>query len=100
MSGNRRDGFFYNFCLAYPVTVTANLACFPIDTVRRRLKMISLKPNEKSSAIQCAQNILKNEGIISFFKSGSRSIVFSVSGAIVLAGFEKIKYFYSSMKWY
>jgi solute carrier family 25 (adenine nucleotide translocator) protein 4/5/6/31 len=80
------------FCVGYMVTVTAGLASYPIDTVRRRMMMTSgNKSLQYSSSIACAAAILKNEGFSSYFKGAFANILRGVAGAGVLALFDTFK---------
>merc|ERR1712076_185479 len=85
LPGDMADSFFLSFCLGYAVTVAAGLASYPLDTIRRRMMMTSGEAVKYSSSIQCAQVILKNEGLKSFFKGAGANILRGVAGAGVLA---------------
>jgi len=98
LTGKSADSFFLSFCLGYAVTVAAGLASYPLDTIRRRMMMTSGEAVKYSSSIQCAQVILKNEGLKSFFKGAGANILRGVAGAGVLAGFDKLKQFYISAR--
>merc|ERR1712152_49904 len=73
-------GVFTSFCLGYAVTVSAGIASYPIDTIRRRMMMTSGQAVKYSGSMDCAVQILKNEGIPSF-----------LAGAGTLAGFDEFK---------
>jgi solute carrier family 25 (adenine nucleotide translocator) protein 4/5/6/31 len=80
------------FVVGYCVTVAAGLASYPIDTIRRRMMMTS--GGDKSmmykGSLDCAAQIMKNEGVKSFFKGAGANILRGVAGAGVLAGFETV----------
>ena len=91
------------------VTVAAGSASYPIDTIRRRMIMTSetgkkpflilslsrLLGVHYKSALDCAIQIIKNEGFKPFFKGNGANIhILSVSGAFVLSGFDFLKAFY------
>ena len=48
-----RENFFANFLLGWSVTVTAGLASYPIDTVRRRMMMTSGEAVKYKGSIDC-----------------------------------------------
>lgn len=80
------------FVVGYVVTVVAGLASYPIDTIRRRMMMTSgSKELQYKSSMHCAAEIMKNEGMASFFKGAGANILRGVAGAGVLAGFDTIQ---------
>lgn len=81
-----QTNFIYNFAVGWAVTVTAGLLSYPIDTVRRRMMMASgVSGQQYSSSLQCATEILGNEGVRSLFKGAGANIIRGVAGAGVLA---------------
>merc|ERR1719295_678842 len=91
-------GMLSSFLLGYAVTVTAGLCSYPIDTVRRRMMMTSGEAVKYSGSIDCTVQVLKNEGVLSFYKGAGANILRGMAGAGVLAGFDKFKQLYMSMK--
>jgi len=91
-------GVFSSFLLGYAVTVSAGLCSYPIDTVRRRMMMTSGEAVKYSGSIDCTVQVMKNEGILSFYKGAGANILRGMAGAGVLAGFDKFKQLYISMK--
>jgi len=88
------------FAVGYVVTVVAGLASYPIDTIRRRMMMTSGAGGVKyAGSIDCAAQILKNEGVGSYFKGAGANILRGVAGAGVLSGFDTVKDFYVSYKY-
>lgn len=83
-----------SFMLGYAVTVTAGLISYPIDTIRRRMMMTSGESVKYKGSIDCAIQIMKNEGTMSFMKGAGANILRGVAGAGVLAGFDKFKELY------
>jgi len=79
------------FAVGYVVTVVAGLASYPIDTIRRRMMMTSGTGVNYNGSLDCAAQIMKNEGIASFFKGAGANILRGVAGAGVLAGFDTVK---------
>merc|ERR1719433_1407239 len=91
-------GLALSFCLGYGVPVAAGLASYPIDTIRRRMMMTSGEAVKYSGSIDCTVQILKGEGVLSFYKGAGANILRGMAGAGVLAGFDKFKALYISMK--
>ncbi|CAH8617687.1 unnamed protein product [Heterobilharzia americana] len=91
-------GVTMSFFLGYGVTVTAGLISYPIDTIRRRMMMTSGQAVKYKSSIQCAAQIMKNEGAMSFMKGAGANILRGVAGAGVLAGFDKFKELYADFR--
>lgn len=91
-------GVVLSFCLGYGVTVTAGLCSYPIDTVRRRMMMTSGEAVKYSGSLDCSVQVLRNEGITSFYKGAGANILRGAAGAGVLAGFDKFKQIYVNMR--
>jgi len=83
-----------SFLLGWAVTITAGLLSYPIDTVRRRMMMTSGAAVKYKSSIDCAGQVIKNEGFMSLMKGAGANILRGVAGAGVLAGFDKFKAVY------
>merc|ERR1711970_1695384 len=56
---------FLSFLLGWAVTVTAGLMSYPIDTIRRRMMMTSGQAVKYKGSVDCAVQVLKNEGFMS-----------------------------------
>lgn len=78
------------FCVGYTVTVLAGLASYPIDTIRRRMMMRSGSGVKYNGSMDCAMQILKQEGFSAYFKGAGANILRGVAGAGVLAGFDTL----------
>jgi len=87
-----------SFLLGYGVTVAAGLASYPIDTIRRRMMMTSGEAVKYSGSVDCAVQVLRSEGVTSFFKGAGANILRGMAGAGVLAGFDKFKALYINMR--
>jgi len=88
-------GVMASFLLGWAVTITSGLMSYPIDTVRRRMMMTSGSSTGKyKNSMDCAMQILKNEGFMSMMKGAGANILRGVAGAGVLAGFDKFKSVY------
>jgi len=91
-------GVVISFVLGYGVTVSAGLCSYPIDTIRRRMMMTSGEAVKYSGSMDCTVQVLRNEGITSFFKGAGANVLRGMAGAGVLAGFDKFKQLYISLK--
>merc|ERR1711937_668390 len=91
-------GFLLSFALGYGVTVTAGLMSYPIDTVRRRMMMTSGSGVKYNGSIDCARQVIANEGFMSLLKGAGANILRGVAGAGVLAGFDVFKAAYIKMR--
>jgi len=89
---------FLSFLLGWVVTVTAGLMSYPIDTIRRRMMMTSGQAVKYKGSVDCAVQVLKNEGFMSLMKGAGANILRGVAGAGVLAGFDKFKEIYISWR--
>lgn len=87
-----------SFALGYGVTVTSGLISYPIDTIRRRMMMTSGQAVKYKGSMDCAVQIVKNEGFMSMMKGAGANILRGVAGAGVLAGFDKFKDVYASLR--
>ena len=87
-------GMLVSFLLGYVVTISAGLVSYPIDTIRRRMMMTSGEAVKYKGSIDCAIQIAKREGVMSFMKGAGANILRGVAGAGVLAGFDKFKEVY------
>jgi len=90
--------FIATFLLGWGVTVGSGLASYPIDTVRRRMMMTAGTGTSYNGSIDCAQQILKNEGFMSMMKGAGANVLRGVAGAGVLSGFDLVKAQYIKMR--
>jgi len=79
------------FTVSYVVTVVAGLASYPIDTIRRRMMMTSGQAVKYNGSVDCAVQMMKNEGPMSFMKGAGANVLRGVAGAGVLFGFDTLK---------
>ncbi|KAA0199745.1 Major ADP/ATP carrier of the mitochondrial inner membrane [Fasciolopsis buskii] len=91
-------GVAISFCLGYGVTITSGLISYPIDTIRRRMMMTSGQAVKYKSSLDCAAQILRNEGFMSLMKGAGANILRGVAGGGVLAGFDKFKELYAAYR--
>jgi solute carrier family 25 (adenine nucleotide translocator) protein 4/5/6/31 len=89
---------FLSFLLGWVVTVTAGLMSYPIDTIRRRMMMTSGQAVKYKNSLDCAAQVLKNEGFMSLMKGAGANVLRGVAGAGVLAGFDKFKELYVAFR--
>eukprot|EP01083_Nonionella_stella_P067995 180224_1 len=80
--------FLVTFGVGYAVTVSAGLLSYPIDTIRRRMMMTSGQAVKYSGSLDCAKQILVNEGFMSLMKGAGANILRGMAGAGTLAGFD------------
>jgi len=83
--------FFVSFLIGWAVTVVSGLCSYPIDTVRRRMMMTSGGGVAYKGSIDCATQVIKNEGFMSLMKGAGANILRGVAGAGVLSGFDVVK---------
>lgn len=86
------------FALGYVVTVSAGLVSYPVDTIRRRMMMTSGQAVKYKGSIDCAIQVMKNEGAMSFMKGAGANVLRGVAGAGVLALFDEFKAYYIKLK--
>merc|ERR1711941_63437 len=79
-----------SFFLGWSVTIVSGLASYPIDTVRRRMMMTRGGGVKYNGSIDCATQVIKNEGFMSLMKGAGANVLRGVAGAGVLAGFDVI----------
>jgi len=91
LTGAMKSNFFASFLLGWAVTITAGLASYPLDTVRRRMMMTSGEAVKYKSSFDCAAQIIRKEGVKSLFKGAGANILRGIAGAGVLAGFDTIQ---------
>jgi len=91
-------GFLVSFALGFGVTNVASLLAYPIDTIRRRMMMKSGEAVKYNGSMDCAVQILRNEGMTSFFKGAGANVLRACAGAGVLAGFDKVQGAYIDWK--
>lgn len=80
-----------SFALGWLVTISASIASYPLDTVRRRMMMTSGEAVKYKSSLDAFSQIVKNEGSKSLFKGAAANILRAVAGAGVLAGYDKLQ---------
>jgi len=89
--GKQADNFFVTFFLGWGVTITAGLASYPIDTVRRRMMMTSGAAEKYSGSGDAFIKIVRKEGVAALFKGGLSNILRAVAGGLVLAAYDQLQ---------
>lgn len=88
----KKANIFAMWMFAQFVTVSAGIASYPLDTIRRRLMMQSGRKDVLyAGTIDCAKKILQNEGAGAFFKGSLSNIIRGTGGALVLVFYDKIQ---------
>jgi solute carrier family 25 (mitochondrial adenine nucleotide translocator), member 4/5/6/31 len=88
----KKANFFAMWAFAQFVTVTAGIASYPLDTVRRRLMMQSGRGDLLyAGTIDCIKKIYANEGGKAFFKGCLSNVIRGTGGALVLVFYDKIQ---------
>merc|ERR1712244_117912 len=87
-----------SFFLGWAITIVSGLASYPIDTVRRRMMMTSGGGVKYNGSIDCARQVIANEGFMSLMKGAGANILRGVAGAGVLAGSDVVKKYYINMR--
>ena len=92
--------FGMKFVVGYTVTVVAGLISYPLDTVRRRMMMTSgSNAGKYTSSLDCAQKVMSQEGVGTFYKGAGSNVLRGLCGALVLVGFDYCKDYYVDWKY-
>lgn len=90
----KKANFFAMWAFAQFVTVSAGIASYPLDTVRRRLMMQSGKTGadiQYTGTMDCFRKIAAQEGPKAFFKGSLSNVIRGTGGALVLVFYDKIQ---------
>jgi len=91
LQGTMKDSFLGSFMLGWGVTITAGLASYPIDTIRRRMMMTSGEAVKYRSSWHAFTTILGKEGVSSLFKGAGANILRAIAGAGALSGYDQLQ---------
>jgi len=91
LTGAWEGNFAASFALGFVVTNAAGLASYPIDTIRRRMMMTSGEAVKYTSSLHAATEILKKEGVTSFFKGAGANILRAIAGAATISGYDQLQ---------
>jgi len=86
-----KGNFLASFALGWGVTITAGLASYPIDTVRRRMMMTSGAAEKYKSSAHAFSAIVAKEGVSSLFKGAGANILRAVAGAGAISGYDQLQ---------
>ena len=71
----------YAYIVVSVVTITSGLISYPIDTIRRRMMMTSGEAVKYKGSMDCAVQVIKNEGFMSLMKgAGEVAFVLPILG--------------------
>lgn len=87
-------GLASKFAVAQFTAIMAGYASYPFDTIRRRLQMQSEKPKDQwvyKGTVDCATQILRNEGTQALFKGAGANALRTVGSALVLVLYDQGK---------
>lgn len=90
----KKANFFAMWAFAQAVTVSAGIVSYPLDTVRRRLMMMSGKKGadiQYTGTWDCFVKIRQQEGIKAFFKGSLSNVIRGTGGALVLVFYDKFQ---------
>eukprot|EP00088_Acartia_fossae_P000071 TRINITY_DN10023_c0_g1_i1.p1 TRINITY_DN10023_c0_g1~~TRINITY_DN10023_c0_g1_i1.p1 ORF type:complete len:307 (-),score=74.54 TRINITY_DN10023_c0_g1_i1:730-1650(-) len=90
--------WLHTFLLGWLVTITAGLAAYPVDTLKRLMMMTAGQKEKYRSSFACLQHVIAREGYASLYRGAGVNIVRGVAGAGVLTGFDKLKQMYLSSR--
>lgn len=76
LKGPLQDNCFSSFLLGWAVVITSNTIAYPLDTVCRRMTMISGKAVNYKSSLDTFYQIVAKEGATSFFKKKALGLIF------------------------
>ncbi|KAG0514145.1 hypothetical protein BDA96_10G165200 [Sorghum bicolor] len=99
LTGKLQDNFFASLALGWMITNGANLASYPLDTVRRRMMMTSGEAVKYKSSMDAFAQIVRNEGPRSLFKGAGANVLRAIAGAGALAGYDQLQLIFFGKKY-
>lgn len=99
LTGKLQDNFFASLALGWMITNGANLASYPLDTVRRRMMMTSGEAVKYKSSMDAFAQIVRNEGPKSLFKGAGANVLRAIAGAGALAGYDQLQLIFFGKKY-
>ena|SRR3990167_7482078 len=87
----KSDDLTTKFAIGYCTTLTAGSLAYPFDTIRKRMMMTCLEENRYATSLHCAKHILVHDGIRGFFHGFFVQTFASVTGAILLTGYDALR---------
>ena len=89
---SRELSWWDRILVAQFISLTAGTISYPFDSVRRRMMMqAGMKTRKYRNSLHCIRDIIQNEGWKSFYRGLGPNIVRSVSGALLLVGYDSIR---------
>ncbi|RCV21421.1 hypothetical protein SETIT_4G138600v2 [Setaria italica] len=98
LTGKLQDSFLASLALGWMITNGANLASYPLDSVRRRMMMTSGEAVKYKGAIDAFAQIIKNEDPKSLFKGAGANVLRAIAGAGALAGYDHLQLLFFGKK--
>eukprot|EP01066_Platyproteum_vivax_P018519 Platyproteum_vivax@DN755_c0_g1_i1.p1 len=91
----KKANLFAKFCVAQAVTITAGIASYPFDTVRRRMMMMAGRKGgeeiQYKNTLDCWKKVFTQEGPKAFFKGALSNVLRGTGGALVLVLYDELK---------
>ncbi|XP_952570.1 ADP/ATP transporter, putative [Theileria annulata] len=91
----KNANIFFKWSIAQSVTIMAGLASYPLDTVRRRMMMMSGKKATSeimyANSLDCFVKMMKHEGLGGFYKGAFANILRGMGGALVLVFYDELQ---------
>jgi len=91
---HRKANIFAFWAFAQFGTTVSGILSYPLDTVRRRLMMMSGKTGKDklyNGTMDCISKITQQEGPAAFFKGCLSNVLRGAGGALVLVFYDKIQ---------
>ncbi|EAN32427.1 ADP/ATP translocase 2 N-terminally processed [Theileria parva strain Muguga] len=91
----KNANILFKWSIAQSVTIMAGLASYPLDTVRRRMMMMSGKKATSeimyANSFDCFVKMMKHEGLGGFYKGAFANILRGMGGALVLVFYDELQ---------
>ncbi|KAL9933160.1 hypothetical protein V8E36_007878 [Tilletia maclaganii] len=98
LQGSLESSFAASFALGYFCTVTAGLAVYPFDSVRRRMMMSSGGAKNYHGFLDAFASIIRTSGVRSLYSGAGANILRGIAGAGALSGYDAIQRFATRVK--
>jgi solute carrier family 25 (mitochondrial adenine nucleotide translocator), member 4/5/6/31 len=83
---------FQRFLMATATTIIAGYACYPLDTIGRRMMVQSgSKVKLYKNSLDCTAKVLKNEGMRGIFGGSLSNAYRGIAGSLILVLFDDLK---------
>ena len=84
------------FGLGFGVTLIAGLMSYPLSTIRCRMLMRSCETDQYEGSLDCARQIIRNEGVLALWHGAGVNIVIGVMGACSFTVYNMVNKLYAS----